>query len=78
MSMFTNLQQTSIPEQIAIIWSFEDVQSVRPDLTKEQAGLVLLNLKHSHDAKYGISWDVIEVAANAMFPKEPHQISEVD
>ena len=60
------LVPTGDPDEISIVWSTEDVLSVRPDLTKEQAREVLYELDHSHDASIGISWDVIFVVAENM------------
>ena len=39
--------------QIAHLWSVDDVQSVRPDLTEEQAWEVLQNVDHHKDAELG-------------------------
>ena len=56
--------------QIAIIWSAEDVQEVRPDLDEEQAMQVLESCKENHDANYGINWEVLRSAADSSFPKK--------
>ena len=55
---------------IDIRWTIEDVQSVRPDLTNEQAGDVLCYLKRKHDASIGINWDVIKIWCDELYPKE--------
>ena len=49
--------------------NIEDVQSVRPDLTDEQASLVLRHLEKNHDATIGINWDTIEAVADYLFPE---------
>lgn len=49
---------------ITISWSTEDVQSVRPDLTDEQAATVLDYVLDNHDANEGINWGVLECAAD--------------
>ncbi len=54
---------------IAIFWSIEDVQEVRPDLTAEQAFEVLKQCEAEHDALVGLSWDIIEIHAENLFPK---------
>lgn len=54
--------------QIAIVWSVEDVQSVRPDLTDEQAFEVLEQVKHKHDATLGVTWDTLDFWADFLFP----------
>lgn len=59
---------SSLVKEIAIIWHIEDVQSVRPDLTDEQASNILLHMKKNHDATLGINWDTIESTADFLFP----------
>lgn len=54
-------------QEINIVWSIDDVLSVRPHLNKEQASAVLVHLKRHHDASIGINWDVIETIANDLF-----------
>jgi hypothetical protein len=56
--------------EIAIIWTVEDVQGVRPDLDDKQAFKVLENIKRNHDAEVGVNWDVIDVVAGILYPKE--------
>ena len=56
--------------QMSIIWSVEDVQTVRPDLDDEQAFKVLQHIKKHHDANIGISWETIEIAADILYPEE--------
>jgi hypothetical protein len=53
--------------QIALIWSVEDVQEVRPDLTDEQAWEVLHQVKRKHDAALGVSWLTLKVIAEDLF-----------
>jgi len=53
--------------EISITWSIDDVLSVRPSLSKEQASSVLMHLKKHHDATVGINWDVIEAACDDIF-----------
>lgn len=54
--------------QIAIIWSIEDVQAVRPRLTAEQAWEVLEEVKRKHDAVWGVCWMTLEIWADKLFP----------
>lgn len=54
-------------KQIAIVWSVEDVQEVRPDLTDEQAWEVLQAVERQHDATIGITWLTLECAAEVFF-----------
>jgi hypothetical protein len=56
-------------KQIAVIWSIEDVQEVRPDLTEDQAWKVLEYVDRKHDAELGVSWITLEIVADDMFPK---------
>lgn len=67
------LVPTGDPDEITITWHTDDVLSVRPDLTKEQARLVLYELDHNHDANIGISWEVIDIIAEGMYerPEDP-------
>jgi hypothetical protein len=58
-------------KQIALIWSIEDVQTVRPDLTDEQAWEVLQQVKNDHDATLGVTWDTLEWAAKDLFGNAP-------
>ena len=55
---------------IANVWMVEDVQSVRPDLTEEQAREVLGKVEKYHDATIGISWETIQLYADDMYPEE--------
>ena len=64
-----NLVPLGDPDEISIVWSTEDVLSVRPDLNKEEAREVLYELDHSHDATIGINWEVIDIIAEGMFEK---------
>lgn len=57
---------------ITITWSTEDVLSVRPKLTEEQANEVLMQVKRRHDASIGINWAVIETTADMSFPGNDH------
>lgn len=59
-----------ITEEIAIIWHIDDIQNIRPDLSKQQASDVLIHLKENHDASEGINWDTIETVADILFPSE--------
>lgn len=55
--------------QIALIWSVEDVQAVRPDLGEQQSWEVLQQAEHSHDCNYGITWDSLAADADWLFKK---------
>lgn len=49
-------------------WYVDDVLSIRPDLTEEQAEDVLEKVADTHDCNIGITWEVIEIHANNLFP----------
>jgi hypothetical protein len=52
---------------ISIIWSIEDVQSLRDDLSDDQAREVLEYIEDSHNAEIGINWDVIDYTIKHLF-----------
>ena len=54
-------------DEIAIIWSVEDIKTQCPWLSDEDAYEVLCRLDHKHDASIGINWDVIDITATLMF-----------
>ena len=56
-------------DEIAIIWSVEDVMQECDWLTKDQALKVLHSIDHNHDATIGINWEVIYDNAEWMYPK---------
>jgi hypothetical protein len=58
--------------QVAVVWSVEDVQSVRPDLTDEQAWEILQQCRKVHDCEIGFSWLLIETVADDLYPCKPH------
>lgn len=55
-------------KQVAVIWSVEDVQSVRPDLTDEQSWEVLKECNSRHDCEIGMNWMSIDYMADELFP----------
>lgn len=66
------LQHLTRQRQIAIIWSSEDVQAQRPDLSRDQAWEVLLECERVHDAELGFTWLLIETVAEELFPRPCH------
>lgn len=50
------------------IWSASDIQNVRPDLTPEQARQVLDAVERHHDANIGVTWYVLQIHADELFP----------
>jgi hypothetical protein len=55
-------------KQIAAIWGIEDVQGIRPHLSREQAWEVLEQVGDNHDAERGICWTTLEIVADDLFP----------
>jgi len=55
-------------DEIAIIWSVEDVMMECDWLTKDQALEVLHDIDHNHDATIGINWEVIKDNADWRYP----------
>lgn len=51
----------------AAVWCVEDVLEIRPDLSKEQAALVLDAIIAKHDASCGIGWDTLEHFAELLY-----------
>jgi hypothetical protein len=56
---------------IGCIWSIEDVQGIRSDLSDEQAWQVLEAVARRHDANYGVSWATVESLAEVLFGDAP-------
>lgn len=59
--------------RIAIIWSIEDVRSLRPDLTEAQGWAVLETAQDQLDAEQGLTWSVLEEHADTLFPLQTEQ-----
>jgi hypothetical protein len=55
--------------QIAVVWSIEDVQENRPDLSDDQAWHVLQMVEKHHDCNYGITWDTLDIHASELYPE---------
>jgi hypothetical protein len=62
--------------QIAVIWSIEDVQAIRSDLSKDQARQVLLKCRQHHDCTLGLTWETLEEAADSLFPLSASKVSD--
>ena len=65
-SILTNFGSASV------VWCVEDVLEVRPDLTHEQAAMVLDTVRAKHEANCGIGWDTLEHFAESLFGEAPH------
>ena len=52
--------------QIAAIWSIEDVKTLRPDFSDEQAWEVLRRTEKYHDCNYGITWETLNCHADVL------------
>ena len=64
------MNDDSIQEEYTITWHIDDVLSIRPDLTKEQASDVLYKACAKHDASIGVNWDVLDTIASWHYPKK--------
>lgn len=74
LSYFTDLRPLLAPsEQIAIVWSVDDVLEVRPGLTREQAFEVLEHAMNNHDAGIGINWYTLEYLASELYGDQIEQ-----
>ena len=51
-------------------WDVDDVFKQRPDLTEDQAIEVLALIADNFHANIGINWDVIDSAAEHLYPEE--------
>lgn len=60
-------------KQIAILWSVDDVQAVRPDLSGEQSWQVLQRAEERHDPAIGVSLNSLGVHAEEMFPRHSEE-----
>jgi hypothetical protein len=58
-----------LPDSIVVSWHIDDVAEVRPDLTKRQCREVLQQALTCHDAGIGITWEVLGIHADMLFPK---------
>jgi len=62
--------------EIAVVWATEDVRQVRPDLTDDQAWVVLRQVYLNHDCELGITWLTLEDAADDLFGPAPDEAEE--
>lgn len=68
----------SLVTSIAVKWGLEDVQSIREDLSDEQASAVLQAADRCHNAEVGINWDVLRTIADDLFPEfVPEEVQEL-
>lgn len=58
--------------QIAFIWSVEDVLSIDKDLTDEQAMLILAGFEHNHDGSQEAMWYDLKYHVDN-FKENPHE-----
>ena len=54
-------------KELVDTWCVDDVQSVRADLTDEQAFEVLCRVAHNFDANYGVNWDTLKITADDLY-----------
>ena len=65
--MKKNSTQKNNELSIAVVWHVDDVLRVRPDLSREQAWIVLRHAHYRHDADIGINWEVLATHAEGLF-----------
>jgi hypothetical protein len=56
-------------QKIAVLWSVEDVQADRPDLSDEEAWQVLQAVEANHDCNNGITWTTLRMTADHLYPE---------
>ena len=54
--------------KVALIWSIEDVETLRSDLTSEECWKVLQHAERKHDARVGLTWYTLQDIAQDLFP----------
>jgi hypothetical protein len=57
---------------IALLWSIEDVQEVRPDLDRSQSMAVLAECRRCQNAEIGLNWQGLADHAEDLFPAPDH------
>lgn len=62
-----DLHELLAKNEIAIVWSVDDVRHVRGDLSHDQAWEVLQHVRNRHDATVGVNWETLTDAAEALF-----------
>lgn len=70
---FEDFRMCDPKKEICIYWNIYDVQSLRPDLTEEQAKKVLNRALETHDAGWGINWDILEDIARCLYNRTGEQ-----
>lgn len=68
------------PDWIAVFWCTDDVKSVAPHLSNDEAREVLQVADRRHDAELGINWDVLETIADMLYdrPNQGEEEEELD
>jgi hypothetical protein len=59
-----------LPNSISVSWHIDDVAGARPNLTKRQCREVLQQALECHDAGIGITWEVLGIHADMLFPPD--------
>lgn len=55
---------------ISVVWNIEDVKSLEPKVTDEQAMEVLELARDNHDANVGINWGVLEFWISQVYEED--------
>ena len=64
-----NTKPKHLPDSISITWTTQDVRTLCPRLNPRQAREVLHHAKNNHDSNIGITWDVLAVHIDCLFPE---------
>ncbi len=56
--------------KVAIIWSIEDVSTIRSDLTTVECWQVLQRAERKHDTRVGLTWHTLQDIADDLFPSD--------
>lgn len=65
--LIRNCQMLADPDWIAVFWCVDDVKSVAPHLSDDEAREVLETAERRHDADIGINWIVLETISDMLF-----------
>jgi hypothetical protein len=64
-----------VDKEIVSIWTIDDVMAEAPRLNEEQALHVMKFICHNFNARHGVSFEVIALAAETLYPGSTKEIS---
>lgn len=65
-------------DEIHIVWSVGDVQTIAPSLSDDEARDVLEEVDRRHDAEIGVNWDILREFAGSSDDNEEEEDDEED